>query len=159
MLRGLGATLQRERHFEDNVFLDDATGSLRQAGRVLRLRRAAGGALLTAKGPGRVASDVKSRTEVETAVPDPDALLRVLSLIGLEPRFRYQKYRETWAHAGVEIVVDETPIGTFLEVEGAASAIHVAAAALGFSREDYVLKSYPALFAAAGGRGDMVFPG
>jgi hypothetical protein len=57
----------------------------------------------------------------------------------------------------VEIVVDETPIGTFLEIEGPVAAIHEAARALGRGPADYVGASYVALFAAAGGTGDMVF--
>jgi adenylate cyclase class 2 len=57
----------------------------------------------------------------------------------------------------VEVVVDETPIGVFLEIEGGAAEIHAAAAALGHTRSDYILDSYPALFAATGRSGDMVF--
>ena len=45
--------------------------------------------------------------------------------------FRYQKYRESYHWRDVEIVVDETPIGTFLEIEGPVSTIHEAARALG----------------------------
>ena len=56
------------------------------------------------------------------------------------------------------MVVDETPIGDFLEVEGEAEGIHRVAAELGFSRSEYVTDSYVALFFAAGGKGDMVFP-
>jgi adenylate cyclase class 2 len=71
--------------------------------------------------------------------------------------FRYQKYRETYAWKDVEIVVDETPIGTFLEIEGPLEGIHAAAAALGYGRDDYVTDSYAGLFFASGGTGDMVF--
>jgi hypothetical protein len=58
----------------------------------------------------------------------------------------------------VEVVVDETPIGAFLEIEGEVEAIHAAAAALGFGPADYIRDSYAALFAASGGTGDMLFP-
>lgn len=81
----------------------------------------------------------------------------VLRGLGLEPRFRYQKYREAWSHEGLEIVVDETPIGCFLELEGEPEAIHRVAEALGYGRDDYVLESYVTLFVAGGGTGDMVF--
>jgi len=124
---------------------------------VLRLRRAEGRAVVTYKGPATVAQDVKSREELEVVVSDAEVFERILAGLGLKPRFRYQKHRETYRHGDAEIVIDETPIGTFLEIEGAADAIHGVAAALGFSRDDYVLESYVALFLASGGVGDMVF--
>jgi len=157
-VRRLGARLVKPRHFEDNTLYDDAAGTLRGQGCVLRLRRVDGAGLLTYKGPGSVALAVKSRREVETVVEDPDALHRILAAIGFLPRFRYQKYRAVYRHRQVEIVIDETPIGVFLEIEGAPQAIHETAAALGFARRDYVLESYVALFFASGGRGDMLFP-
>jgi adenylate cyclase class 2 len=71
--------------------------------------------------------------------------------------FRYQKYREVYRWKAVEIVVDETPIGTFLEIEGEIEAVHAAAAALGYDASQYVADSYVALYLAAGGQGDMIF--
>lgn len=156
-LRHLQARLAQARHFEENAFYDDAAGSLRLAGRMLRLRRVAGQALLTYKGEATIADGVKSRAESEVVVSDAGALERILAGLGLLPRFRYQKYRETYRHGKAEIVIDETPIGTFFEIEAAPEEIHRVAAALGFSRQDYVLESYGALFLASGGKGDMVF--
>jgi adenylate cyclase class 2 len=156
-LAGLGAERVRARHFEDNVLFDDAGSSLASGGRVLRVRRTAAGGVLTFKGPRSDREGVKVRTEVETTVGDPDALQAIVQALGFRPVFRYQKYREVYRWSGVEIVVDETPIGTFLEVEGPVAAIHEAAAALGYAPADYMRDSYVALFFAAGGRGDMTF--
>lgn len=146
-----------ERHLEDNALLDDAAGSLRLAGRVLRLRRAAGTAVVTYKGPGTIADDVQSREELEVVVSSADVCERIFSGLGLLPRFRYQKYRAVYRLGDALVFVDETPIGTFFEIEGAAAGIHDAAAALGFSREEYLRVSYPALFLASGAKGDMLF--
>jgi adenylate cyclase class 2 len=156
-MRRLGARLVRPRHFEDNVLLDDEARSLSAQGKILRLRRTPAGAVVTYKGPRRVVEGVKARDEVEFSVPDPDGLMRVFEEVGLRPVLRYQKYRETYEHGDVELVVDETPIGTFLEVEGPLAAIHETASALGYGPQDYVADSYVALFFAAGGKGDMVF--
>ena len=60
-LRGLGAVLVRERHFEENVLLDDGAGSLRMSGTVLRLRQTCYGGVLTFKGPREVEAGIKSR--------------------------------------------------------------------------------------------------
>jgi len=156
----IGAAPRRARHFEDNLLFDDAAGSLRAAGHVLRLRRTEpGAAVVTFKGARSVTEGIRSREEIETDVLDADAMEGVLRALGFRPVFRYQKYRECYAWRDVEIVVDETPVGTYLEVEGPLATIHAAAEALGFRRDDYVADSYVALFRAAGGSGDMVFPG
>jgi adenylate cyclase class 2 len=157
-LEGIGATLARPRHFEDNQLFDDRRRSLRLAGRVLRLRRNDQGAVVTVKGPRQELQGVKARPEAEFAVGDAGQVESALRLLGYEPAFRYEKYREVWHWKDVEIVVDETPIGTFLEIEGPLATIHAAAKALGRSPDDYVLDSYVALFIAGGGQGDMVFP-
>jgi len=154
----LGAQPVRPRHLEDNLLFDDAAGSLRGQGHVLRLRRTPEGALLTFKGPGRAQPGVKSREEIETGVTDADATQVILERLGFRPVFRYQKYRETYRWKDQEIVIDETPIGTFLEIEGDVDGIRAAAAGLGFQPSDFITDSYIGLFFASGGRGDMVFP-
>jgi len=158
-LRGLGAQVVRERHFEDNVLFDDERGTLRASGTVLRLRQTHHSAVLTFKGPREIEGGVKSREERETAVDSPEQVRAILRNLGYRPLFRYQKFRETWTHRGQEIEVDETPIGTFLEIEGDLEGIHAVAAELGFSPSDYLNESYVGLFFAGGGQGDMVFPG
>lgn len=158
VVRRIGAKLDRARHFEDNLLFDDADGRLRGADSLLRIRRFKDGAgVLTFKGPREVVEGIKSRREVETPLPDPDAMESVFRALGYRSVFRYQKYRETYRWQDVEIVVDETPVGVFLEVEGEIESVHRAAAALGFGPADYVSESYAALFVAKGGAGDMTF--
>lgn len=157
-LLALGARQTRGRHFEDNLLFDDASGSLRSRDSVLRLRRAEGEGLLTFKGPRQLAGGVKSREERETSVADPAALEGILRRLGFHPVFRYQKYRESWTHRGQAIELDETPIGTYLEVEGDREGIAAVAEELGYGPQDYVGESYVGLFFARGGEGkDMVF--
>ena len=157
-LARIGAERVRPRHFEDNLIFDDAASSLLGSGQTLRLRRTDAGGVLTHKGPRRDREGVKTRPERETAVADADALQAILEAMGLFPMFRYQKYREVYHWDVVEIVVDETPIGAFLEIEGPIEAIHRAAARLGYAPSDYIRDSYAGLFFARGGTGNMVFP-
>ena len=91
----------------------------------------------------------KIREEVEVAVSDGEQLHRILTALGLRPVFRYEKFRTTYAHPGVrnlKIEFDETPIGTFLELEGSPSAIDRVSRLLGFSPSDYITWSYGALY-------------
>jgi adenylate cyclase, class 2 len=156
-LAGIGATLARARHFEDNELFDDGRHSLRAAGRVLRLRHNDQGAQLTVKGPKRDIEGVKTRPEVEVSVGDGALTRTLLQLLGYDRVFRYQKYREVWHWRDAEIVLDETPVGPFLEIEGPIETIHAAARALGRGPGDYIRESYVSLFVAGGGQGDMVF--
>lgn len=154
----IGARRVRPRHFEDNALYDDAQGSLAAAGSTLRIRRTDDGAVFTFKGPREERADgVKSRPEFETEAGDADALAAILGGLGYRRVFRYQKYREVYVWEDVEIVVDETPIGAFLEIEGVVDSIHRAAAALGRRQQEYLAESYAALFFASGRTGDMVF--
>ena len=70
----------------------------------------------------------------------------------------YQKYREEFEHHGVVVTIDETPIGTFVELEGDEQGIIRIAHALGRAPEEFVLDSYRGLFVKAqeAGRGDSV---
>ena len=154
----IGAALTEARHFEDNIFLDDDHGNVLARGTLLRIRRVGTTGTLTFKGPRRVVEGIKTRDEVEIPLPDPNAAERLFSLLGYRPIFRYQKYREVYRYRRVEIVVDETPIGAFLEIEGPIKGIHAAATALGYKAQDYISDSYASLFYASGGRGDMVVP-
>jgi adenylate cyclase class 2 len=157
-LAALGAVRTHARHFEDNTLFDRGRESLLRSGRTLRVRRAAGRALVTYKGPREDRADgLKHRPEIEVEVADADAFEALLAALGYRKSFRYQKYRETYAWGGVEIMVDEMPIGSYLEIEGPPESIHAAARALGFGPGDYIVESYTSLFAAAGRHGDVVF--
>jgi adenylate cyclase class 2 len=157
LLGRAGAVRERARVFEDNVLYDDAAGSLRASGCVLRVREAGEEATLTFKGPKRLVEGAKSRDEHETRVGSAAEMRAILAAAGYRSVFRYQKYRETWSLRGVEVLLDETPIGTFLEIEGELPAIHEAAYLLGYAADDYVSDSYVTLFLASGRAGDMVF--
>jgi adenylate cyclase class 2 len=141
----LGAPLLRERRFQDDALFDNEREELRERRCALRLRREGARSYLTFKGPVQP-GPMKLREELETAVADADALQRVLEHLGLHVWFRYQKYREEYALDGVVAAIDETPIGTFVELEGAEAGIAAAAAALGRTAADYILDSYCGLF-------------
>jgi len=161
---------------EENVIFDTPKGGLARQGQLLRIRtetpdlagesklgEAQKRVLLTFKQPidnqadaeweGAPYGPYKVREELELEVADAGMLARIFEGLGLSGRFRYEKYRTTfrlpdsqaWAKA-LLIELDETPIGTFVELEGPAAAIDRAAEELGFSKRDYILQNYFGLY-------------
>jgi adenylate cyclase, class 2 len=95
----------------------------------------------------------KVREEIEVVLTDASSLQKIFEGLGLKGWFRYEKYRTPyklsarfkWAKDLV-FDLDETPIGTFVELEGPPDAIDRAARELGHSPHDYVLKNYLVLY-------------
>src|SRR5512140_3898785 len=147
------ATLLRGRRLQEDCLVDTADERLRDRRSVLRVRSDQGRSLLTYKGPVQP-SPFKLREERETVVADGETLLYILQQLGLTIWFRYQKYREEFGARDAIIALDETPIGTFVEVEGSEQAIETITADLGRSPADYIIDSYRGLYvrhcAAAG---------
>ena len=164
LLRRAGFRLLEPRVFESNIVLDTPARDLLRARRLLRIREVNGAGLLTYKGTPIAGRRHKSREEIETPVDDPRAARRIFERLGFRTAFRYEKFRTTYAPAagsGVA-VVDETPIGVYIELEGPPRWIDRTARQLGFSPADYIMASYGRLyreFCEARGRkpGDMVY--
>jgi adenylate cyclase class 2 len=143
---GIGAVPLRARRLQEDALLDTAAGYLRDRRSALRVRIESGRSLVTLKGPVQAGSAMKLREELETPVGDGALLLRILEAIGFSVWFRYQKYREEFTIDDVIIAVDETPVGTFVEIEGGDRGIAATAQALGRGPADYLVDSYRALF-------------
>jgi adenylate cyclase class 2 len=146
-LQRAGYRISLPREFESNSLYDLPGHPLRRAGMVLRLRQAGERSVITWKGPA-VASPHKTRPELETTVGSLGAMSGILSQLGYEVVFRYEKFRTEFRRPETvgSIVLDETPIGAFLELEGPGGWIDTTAVELGFSPADYVLDSYASLY-------------
>lgn len=140
-----GGTPIHGRRLQDDCLLDTADELLRRRRSVLRVRMESGRSFLTFKGPVQP-SVMKLREELETVVGDGTLMLRVLEELGFHVWFRYQKYREEFALDDVIIAIDETPVGTFVEIEGGEGGIATTTEALGRRPSDYLLDSYRGLF-------------
>lgn len=176
LLRGAKFVATSPRAFEQNLVLDDERGSLKARGLLLRVRttgkRDAGQApLCTFKGPAtETRTHHKQRVEREFSASSAVECLAVFEGIGYRPAFRYEKFRTVYARRARKgeksnglAVLDETPIGVFMELEGPAMWIDRTARELGFSRIDYITKSYSRLWEQWCVEhelppGDMVFP-
>lgn len=149
-LHAAGFTQSVPRLFESNTLYETPDHSLGQKGMLLRLRQIGEKEVITWKGRGDP-GPYKSRPELETTVGSVETLGQILNQLGLEPVFRYEKFRTEFIHpqngAGV-VTLDETPIGDLLELEGPGEWIDNTARQLGFSPQDYVLDSYARLYIA-----------
>jgi adenylate cyclase class 2 len=147
LLKRAGFAVSKRRVFETNVLFDNPARDLLVGRCLLRVRRAGGRSILTYKGAPAEGRH-KSREELETPVARPETLELVLDRLGFEPVCRYEKFRTEYRHgdqAGLA-TLDETPIGVFLELEGAPDWIDSVAGALGFAEGDYILSSYATLY-------------
>jgi adenylate cyclase class 2 len=156
------------RMFESNTLYDTSDSRLRKSGRLIRLRveiraskrilpaRATASlapqrAVLTYKAPiagptkTRITGGYKEREEIEIEVANSADLARILEGLGMRPGFRYEKYRTKYTLKSLprlELDLDETPAGIFLELEGPRRQIDRAARLLGYTKSDYDSRSY-----------------
>jgi adenylate cyclase class 2 len=162
-LREAGFVVSRPRVFEANTLFDTPDLSLRTSFRLLRIRQAGRVATMTFKGAPEIGKH-KSREELELEISSAAAMMSIVERLGYRRMFRYEKYRTEFhqpRRAGIAML-DETPVGVYLELEGAPRWIDLSARRLGFQESDYITASYGRVYlewCAANGRqpGDMTF--
>jgi len=163
------------RVLELNALFDTPNQDFCRRGRLLRVRietpaRSAfmpGGparTLITSKSPvpASAASRYKEKLERELVIRSPRDWLASLKSLGLQPGFRYEKFRTTFRLPGLHLDLDETPVGIYLELEGTPKSIDRIAKALRFSSREYIRSTYWDLNAAESRRrgripGNMLF--
>jgi adenylate cyclase class 2 len=112
------------------------------------------------------AASYKVRIETETLLTDGPALAAIFHQLGYEPVFRYEKFRTEWSHStptidgplftdpslsaelpiGRHLVLDETPIGNYAELEGPPAWIDRTLAQLNVDPASCLTDSYGTLF-------------
>jgi adenylate cyclase class 2 len=157
LLPRLGFHLETPRTFELNTLYDTPARDLRARTEILRIRQY--GPLWTvthkrtsAQQNPAESSRYKIRIETETAVTDGPALGHIFEQLGYQPVFTYEKYRTEWSAidpvtgSTPHLVIDETPIGNYAELEGPPSWIDRMLAELGIDSVTCLTDSYGKLF-------------
>ncbi len=145
----LGFRLVTDRTFESNTLYDTDDRRLRSRRQILRIRHYGARCTVTHK---RVADgdtgDVhyKTRIETESVVEDGDAMAEIFLQLGYSPVFRYEKFRTEWEWEAGHLVLDETPIGIWAELEGPPAWIERVLQDLQIGRERCSTQSYGAMF-------------
>ncbi len=155
-LRTLGWRVSERRHYEMNLVYDRRNPPWLAAGYLLRIREVGNRVWLTVKLPMEPGRLHKVREEYEIETRDRGVVSSIVETMGFKPVWRYEKYRtefqrprEKGPDKGPEkgkILLDETPVGDLLELEGPPAWIDRTAAKLGFSKDDYITLSYRGLF-------------
>jgi adenylate cyclase class 2 len=153
-LRDLGFYIQTPRTFEHNTLYDTPSRDLRSRTEILRIRQY--GDLWTVTHKGLAANEsvstnsrYKVRIETETTVGDGPALAAIFERLGYLPAFTYEKYRTEWAcesEPTAHVVLDETPIGTYAELEGPTDWIDQTLTELSIDPATCITDSYGKLF-------------
>jgi adenylate cyclase class 2 len=144
-LRAAGFRVATRRTHEMNTLYDLPGNPLRTRGELLRLRLYGKHWTVTHKARAIVGRH-KSRTEIETRVTDGAALEAILQACGFQPGFRYEKFRTELTDGRGHVVIDETPIGNFAEIEGPPRWIDQIARRLQIKPAQYITDSYAGLF-------------
>ncbi len=173
-LPGLGFQLDTPRTFEQNTLYDTPERILRAVRQILRIRRYGDLWTVTHKRPAEPVEQAdptryKVRIETETLIDDGPALAAIFHQLGYEPVFRYEKFRTQWSQAtpgiagplftdpahpsqdfsanpSLHLVLDETPIGDYAELEGPPAWIDDTLARLNVDPATCLTDSYGTLF-------------
>jgi adenylate cyclase class 2 len=145
----LGFKLVTERTFESNVLYDSPERQLRSRRQILRLRHYGERSTVTHKRQAEGCEGetrYKTRIETESIVKDCDALAEIFTQLGYGPVFRYEKFRTEWDMDEGHLVLDETPIGIWAELEGPPAWIDRMLESLCIATELRTTESYGKLF-------------
>lgn len=152
----LGFHLETPRTFEHNTLYDTPPRDLRARHQILRVRQYGPLCTVTHKRQPDQSEPVdttryKIRIETETTVAEGSALAEILQQLGYTPVFIYDKFRSEWSQAistevTAHLVIDETPIGTYAELEGPTAWIDQTLAQLSIDPAACLTDSYGKLF-------------
>ncbi len=135
---------------DEESTLWDRKGELLFDGCALRLRRYGSKSLLTWKGPLQPDPELKIRPEIQTVIMDHAAMEGILSSLGYAPVLRMTKRRAIFRREGLEACLDETPFGSYLELEGDPLSIRLTMEHLGLDASHIEPRSYAVLFKVHG---------
>jgi adenylate cyclase class 2 len=147
----LGADFVAEYNQKDSYF-DDPSGGLMHSDKCLRLRRELVGryskSFLTYKGP-RQKSKFKQRDEMDVEISEPDAIEKLLVLLGYNKALVFEKKRRVYRLGGCDVALDDLALlGCFVEIEGPDDdAISKVQAKLGMADIPNIKESYASMMA------------
>ncbi len=145
-LQAAGFRMVTARTHELKTLYDLPGKPLRSRGALLRVRQYGPMWTITYKDKSKAQARHKARREIETTIDDGQAMAEILRAVGFRASFTYEKFRSEWTDGAGHVVVDETPIGNFAEIEGPPEWIDASARKLAITESQYITESYAELF-------------
>lgn len=131
----VGSKFQRTIRFEDGTRLKDQ-------GMFLRVRSGFKN-VITLK--SKIKDDTKEiyrREEIEFEIEDIESMRKIINKLGFTKEMIMEKYRTKFNYLGCEVVIDELPFGTYLEIEGEEGVLFSVAETLGLDKKDNINYTY-----------------
>ena len=148
-VRMTGAELVQPRVLEINLRLDTPDGELQKAGRILRIRKDEK-VRVTYKDNARNENGVVARTEIEFVADSFEVTRKFFEALGYPVSVIYEKYRQVYQIGDVEVMLDELPLGGFIEIEAPSNTlIEGVAQMLGLDTTKMIETNYLGLFERA----------
>jgi adenylate cyclase, class 2 len=132
--------------FETNYRYEHADNPSLARQCLLRLRRDRRNRLTYKKPDPSGGRQFKTYDELEIEVSDFETTDLILEALGFRRAQIYEKRRETYALASLEICLDQLPFGHFIEIEGEAEMLPSVAARLGLAWPARILANYLQIF-------------
>lgn len=144
-IMNLGANSQ-PRTFETNLRFENPDESLKNSGKLLRLRQDSSCRLTYKSRPPQEDPDCKVFHELEVEIGDFQIMQKILNALGFRAVQSYEKWRSTYTWQDVVFCLDTLPFGTFLEIEGSKTAIIESAKNLHLVWKKRILFNYLSIF-------------
>jgi adenylate cyclase class 2 len=141
----VGATFVGK-HFETNTCFENEARSFKEQDMLLRLRKDDKTRLTFKIRPTDSDKAFKMYREMEVEVDDFETCQAILENLGFHPQQTYEKWRETFVLGDTKLLIDTTPYGVFLEIEGSKPDISDLAERLDLKWEERILLNYLAIF-------------
>lgn len=106
-----------KRVYEMNVMYDNPSELMKITDGRIRLRRSGEDTILTYKKP-ITRERIKKEIEYEVGVTDFNKTEKILKMMEFTRTTSYERYRTYLHSSNVEVMIDEFPFSTFIEIEG-----------------------------------------
>lgn len=144
-LSSLGATCLGQ-FFETNICFENKEKTFKRKDILLRLRKDNKARLTFKSPPDDLDKDFKIYRELEVEVDDFETCRAILENLGFHPEQIYEKWRETFTLDNTKFLIDTTPCGVFLEIEGGKPMIPAMANRLELKWAERILLNYLEIF-------------
>ncbi len=132
--------------FETNICFENMEKTFKRQDILLRLRKDNKARLTFKSPPDDLDKDFKIYRELEVEVDDFETCQSILKNLGFHPEQTYEKWRETFTLDNTKLLIDTTPCGVFLEIEGQKPIIPAMANRLKLRWAERILLNYLEIF-------------